>query len=188
MADYRFRDYSRKDIDVLAFGRKYDQHHEQVVDDLEESGFTYLYEKQKGDIVFKDRLAFIDGLARTKISICVPSNITHPERSGTISTMTIRYLQSMASKTLIVGIMPEEMKLLFDYTPIIPIDMDCPAGQLTAILKDFDRDIPLIERNYAFIREHHTWAHRWNSIRQVMEEGAEAPLPTFITPQIHLYE
>jgi hypothetical protein len=178
LSDYRFRCYSRKDIDVLAFGRKYDKHHDQIVAQLEGKGITYLYEKKKGDIVFKDRLTFIDGLARTKISICAPSDITHPERSGTISTMTIRYLQSMASKALIVGIMPREMKLLFDYTPIIPMDMEDPAGQLIDILADFRQYIPLIERNYQFIREHHTWSHRWSQIRQTIENKSEIqPIP-----------
>ena len=178
LSDYRCRSYSRKDIDVLAFGRKYDRHHDQIVARLEEKGINYLYEKKKGNIVFKDRLRFIDGLARTKISICTPSDITHPERSGTISTMTIRYLQSMASKALIVGIMPGEMDLLFDYTPIIPLDMEDPAGQLIDILADFRRYIPLIERNYQFIKEHHTWAHRWSQIRQTIENKSEIkPIP-----------
>ena len=186
VADYRFKDYSKKDIDVLAFGRKYDAHHNKIVTGLQQKGISYLYEKTKGHIVFKDRLAFIDGLARTKISICVPSDITHPERSGIISTMTIRYLQSMASKTLIIGYMPEEMKSLFDYTPIVELDMDNPVQQITAILDDFDSYIPLIEKNYRFVKEHHTWLNRWNVIRQTIAQSAgitpQAPM-TALPPQ-----
>ena len=167
-ANYRFEDYVRKDISVLAFGRRYDAYHEKIVGRLEEEQISYLYEKVKKEIVFPTREDFVDGLARTKISICVPSSITHPEKAGKISTMTIRYLQSMASKCLIVGYMPEEMKELFDYTPIIEIDDNDPAGQLIGILQNFEDYIPLIEKNYAYIREHHSWQSRWRTIRATL--------------------
>jgi hypothetical protein len=168
VANYRFEEYAHKDIHVLAFGRRYDEYHEKIVDRLTKERISYLYEKVKREIVFPTRKDFIDGLARTKISICVPSSITHPESAGEISTMTIRYLQSMASKCLIVGYMPDEMKELFDYMPIIEIDMNDPAGQLIDILKNFDHYIPLIERNYLYIGERHTWENRWQMIRKAL--------------------
>lgn len=168
VSDYRSIGYRQKDIGVLAFGRRYDAYHEKIVGRLEEQRVTYLYEKIKKEIVFPTRKEFIDGLARTKISICVPSSISHPEKAGKISTMTIRYLQSMASKCLIVGYMPDEMRMLFDYMPIVEIDNADPAGQLLDILKDFDSYIPFIEKNYAYIREHHTWERRWQAIRAML--------------------
>jgi hypothetical protein len=168
VSNYKFVDYAQKDIAVLAFGRRYDAYHEKIVGRLEEEGITYLYEKVIKAIVFPTRQDFIDGLARTKISICIPSSITHPEKAGKISTMTIRYLQSMASKCLIVGYMPDEMRSLFDYMPIVEIDDTDPAGQLIDILNNFDRYIPLIEKNYAYIRQHHTWEHRWKMIRSTL--------------------
>lgn len=168
LANYRYKEYAQKDISVLAFGRRFDAYHDKIVDPLEKENISYLYEKVKKEIVFPTREGFIDGLARTKISICVPSSITHPEKAGKISTMTIRYLQSMASKCLIVGYMPDEMKMLFDYMPIIEIDMTNPAVQLVDILLNFDRYIPLIEKNYIYIQQHHTWEHRWKMIRAAL--------------------
>jgi hypothetical protein len=162
---YVSRPYCEKDIDVIQFGRKYDRYHEAIVGALEGAEKLYLYEKVKGALVFPNREDFIDGIARAKISICVPSNITHPERSGNVSTMTWRYLESMAAKCLIVGILPEEMKLLFDYNPIVEIDMRDPANQILSILKDFDEYVPLIERNYRTLVEQHTWSRRWEQIR-----------------------
>jgi hypothetical protein len=70
------------------------------------------------------------GLANSKISICVPSDITHPERTGNISTITNRYLQSMASKCLILGKLPHDMLHLFDYNHIIEIDEENPVLQI----------------------------------------------------------
>jgi glycosyltransferase involved in cell wall biosynthesis len=167
-AQYQYKPVADKDIDVLAFGRKYDWLHERIVDGLDKAGKNYLYEKVKGQIVFKDREAFIDGLARAKVSVCIPSNITHPERSGTISTMTIRYLQSMAAKTLILGIMPEEMKQLFDYTPIVEINTADPLGQVLDILANYASYQPLIEKNYRQVCDLHNWDKRWEAMSAIL--------------------
>jgi hypothetical protein len=70
----------------------------------------------------------------------------------------------MAAKCLIVGILPEEMKLLFDYNPIVEIDLRDPVWQILSLLKDFDEYIPLIERNYQTLLEQHTWSRRWEQI------------------------
>jgi hypothetical protein len=156
-----------KTIDVLALGRKYDLYHDLIVDSLAKKGYTYLYELKKGELIFPTRQDFIEGLAKTKISICVPSSVTHPERSGDIETMTIRYLQSMVSKCLIVGHAPKEMIDLFGYNPVIEINMSDPVGQIEAILRDFDTYIPLIEKNYQQVLQHHTWSNRWNQIKNI---------------------
>jgi hypothetical protein len=86
----------------------------------------------------------------------------------------------MASKNLVIGYMPEEMKLLFNYIPIVELDMNDPVGQITAILNDFNTYIPLIEKNYQFVKEHHTWSGRWNVIRQAIgQEAGTAPREPF---------
>jgi len=162
--DYYLYDYDKKDIEVLNFGRKWNWYHDLVRDTLERNDITYLYEKKWFNVIFETHDEFKRGLARSKISICFPKNISHPGIAGTISTMTNRYLQSMVSKSLIVGLMPEEMKMLFDYTPIIEIDKKNPAKQLLDILANYDEYIPLIEKNYQVVREHHTWEHRWLTI------------------------
>jgi hypothetical protein len=165
---YRYTRYDAKDIDVLALGRKYDRYHERILPALQRRERTYLYEVLKGHIIFPDREGLIDGLARTKISICVPGNITHPERSGHVETMTMRYLQSMASKCLIVGHAPAEMIELFGYNPVIEIDWDHAEDQIEDILQRFHLHIPLIERNYKEVLSNHTWNHRFHQIKQIL--------------------
>jgi hypothetical protein len=161
---YRAFDYQKKDIDVLQLGRKYDLWHERVVHKLHESGITYLYEKVKGEVVFKSRDEFVEGLGRCKISICFPKSLTHSTQSGGITTMTNRYLQSIASRCLILGVIPEEMEELFGYDPGIKVDMNDPAGQVIDILNNFPNYIPLIEKNYDECLKNHTWHSRWLKI------------------------
>lgn len=162
---YRNLPYRSRKIDVLQLGRKYDLYHSAIADGLLREGRTYLYEKRPGDIIFPSREAFLNGLAHSKISICVPSNITHPERAGEIATMTLRYLQSMASKCLIVGHAPPEMDSLFGYESVVPVDLERPFDQLSQILASYENYLPLIERNYCTVCNAHTWNDRWRAIR-----------------------
>jgi hypothetical protein len=168
---YRYCHYEAKDIDVLELGRKFDVYHDHIVKALEDDGRVHLYEKTKGKLIFPTGENLIDGLARTKISICVPSNITHPDRAGDIETMTVRYLQSMASKCLIVGHAPQEMVELFGYNPVVEIDMKKPAEQIRGILEDFTDYIPLIEKNYAETLANHTWNNRWQQMHAIMQSA-----------------
>lgn len=165
---YRQHPYCEKNIDVLQFGRKYDKYHQLIVGPLEKQGKVYLYEKAEGQAIFSTREQFVDGLARSKISICVPCSITNPNRSGHVQTMTVRYLESMVSKCLIVGHAPPEMIELFGYNPLVEIDMSDPAGQIISVLNDFTSYVPLIEKNYAAVTENHTWSKRWSTIAQIL--------------------
>jgi hypothetical protein len=161
---YHYEPYSLKKIDVLEFGRKYDLYNEKITLTLKDNNYSHLFEKIKGEVVFKSKLEFFKGLAQSKISICVPSDLTHPERAEGISTMTLRYLQSMCSKCLIVGVLPEEMKMLFDYMPIIEIDMENASSQILEILSNYESYIPLIERNYKEVNDLHSWDIRIENI------------------------
>lgn len=168
---YTYLEYSDKDIDVLQIGRRYDAYHNKIARELQSDGFNYLYENNPGEFIFPTRLDFSRGLARTKISICVTSDITHPNRAGKIRTMTNRYLQSMASKALVVGIKPPELDVLFDYNPIVEIDMADPVGQLRNILNSYTDYIQLIEKNYEIVRSMHTWENRWSQICNLLQHS-----------------
>lgn len=66
----------------------------------------------------------------------------------------------MASKCLILGKVPDEMRHLFDYEPVVEIDMNNPKQQLQEVLDRYLEYIPLIERNYAFVQRNHQWQNR----------------------------
>src|SRR6185369_6557481 len=143
-------------------------YHDQIISAVENHKKTYLYERERGRVIFPAREDFLDGLARSKISICIPCSITHPERAGDIETMTMRYLQSMASKCLVVGHAPAEMIELFGYNPVIEIDKKNPDKQLLELLNRFDDYVPLIEKNYAAVTSEHTWHNRWQQIARII--------------------
>lgn len=168
-ADYKWYGYGERKTDVLEFGRRYGLYHDQIREPLKNAGYTHAY-AEKGKLLFADESAFVEGLAQSKISICFPSSITHPERSGNISTMTLRYLQSMASKCLVVGKMPYDMQYLFDYIPVVEIDERDPGKQIVEILEHYEDYIPLIEKNYEQVVALHDWSCRIQSIITELSE------------------
>ena len=167
-APYRQRPLAERDVDVLQLGRSYDAYHERIVGGLAAAGRTYRYEEVRGRVVFPTREGFIEGLSRSKVSVCVPSSVTHPGRSGEVETMTLRYLQSMASGCLVVGHAPGEMVRLFGYNPVVEIDMADPLGQILDVLDHVERYADLIERNRRAVAEEHTWHRRWQAISAVL--------------------
>ena len=53
----------------LQLGRRYDTYHAMIAPDLQRRGKKYLYEQVSGTVIFPTRLDYVEGLARTKISI-----------------------------------------------------------------------------------------------------------------------
>ena len=82
------------------------------------AGHPVLFSSRHPDEL-KDLVA---GLANSRVSICFPQSITNPERCGKVETVTLRYFESMASKCLIVGKCPLELRDLFGYNPVIEVD------------------------------------------------------------------
>jgi hypothetical protein len=169
-AEYRAAPYEDKDIDVLEFGRIYQEYHVRISPVLESFGRAHLYPKPGMSLLFPDKASFVAGLSRAKLVVCVPSNITHPERAEDISTMTLRYLQAMVSKVLIVGKMPSDMQELFPYLPIVELDMESAGEQIMEILNAYESYKPLIERNYTEVWNNHQWKNRWEIMKGIMEE------------------
>jgi len=168
---YHFKTHQERSIDVLEFGRNYDQYHDLILQPLKKHNYKHVYKTPDMPVLFPGKAAFTAALAESKIVICVPSNISHPDRAEYISTMTLRYLQAMASKCLVVGILPSDMEAAFGYIPIVEIEMERAGEQLTAILANYEEYLPLIEKNYQEVMVNHQWVNRWAVIRQKMEEN-----------------
>jgi len=168
----------QRDIDVFELGRRLDRYHEAITEPLKRNGATHLYEKLKGTIVFPGKQEFLDGLSRSKVSVCFPSSITHPERSGNVETLTLRYFESMASRCIVVGQCPSELRHLFGYNPVVEIENGHEADQLLEIVKTPERFQPLVDRNYQRLLELGTWERRVDEMLQFIFDGH--PQPEFI--------
>jgi hypothetical protein len=133
------RGLEERSIDVLELGRRNEVFHQTISQHLEKSRRVHLYEKEKGQIIFPTREALVKGLSDCKISVCFPSSMTHPERSGNVETVTYRYFESMASGCVILGKCPQELLDLFEYNPVIEADQHDPYGLKTVRIVLFGR-------------------------------------------------
>jgi hypothetical protein len=160
----RSKSLMERDIDVLELGRKYDRFHIRIREPLAEARRSHLFERVKGRIIFPDKDGLVDGFARSKISVCFPASQTHPDWSGPVETVTHRYFQSMASKCLILGHAPQELRDLFGYNPVIEVEEGNEFEQIQSLLKNLSSFQGLVDRNYERLLEVGTWDSRVTTV------------------------
>ncbi len=66
-------------IDVLELGRRHERFHEAITDHLQRNGKVHLYMRAPGVIIFPQKEDFLKAMSDSKISVCFPSSMTHPE-------------------------------------------------------------------------------------------------------------
>jgi hypothetical protein len=149
VSEYRAKPWNERKIDVLSFGRSL-RRYKEAIQDVNAKGLNCVLGQR-----FPTKDEFISALIDAKISLCFPKAVTDPDVAGRISTVTHRYLQSMAAKCLIVGETPAEAERMFGYDPVVSIDWKDPAGQLLDITTHPERFTSLIEKNFAAVTDHH---------------------------------
>jgi hypothetical protein len=154
-----------RSTDVLELGRRNPKWHQAIKTAAENHGVKHLYERAPGDLIFPGEETLVTGLAETKISICFPSNVTHPERSGSVSTLTSRYLESMASRCLVLGTTPGELSELFGFDPVVEANMVQPWQQLYSILACIESYQAHVDAAYEQVQSVGGWEFR---IRQLL--------------------
>jgi hypothetical protein len=154
-----------RSMDVLELGRRNPHWHEAVKMAAENHGVKHLYERAPGDLIFLDETTLVAGLADTKVSICFPSNLTHPERAGSVSTLTSRYLESIASRCLVLGTTPHELVDLLGFNPVVEADMVQPWQQLRSILCSIESYQAQVDEAYERVQSVGGWDFR---IRQLL--------------------
>lgn len=158
------RPLAERDIDVLEMGRRHESYHDRITAGLARSGRTHVYDRAGEKSAFSTRADLVNGLARTRILVCFPRSVTHPESARGVETVTYRYFQALASGCLIVGHAPQELIDLFGYNPVIEAQAGDEHAQLEWLLADLNAHAVLIERNYSRLLKVGTWSARVRTI------------------------
>ncbi|UKT62239.1 glycosyltransferase [Pedobacter mucosus] len=173
--EYKQKPWTERKINILSFGRSWHTYHDLIVSGCEKNKINYQYQERnenkdtavhglKKGLQFPTWSDFVNGLSDAQICICFPRSVTHPLLAGNVSTLTIRYLQAMASKCLIIGSAPKEIEHLLNYNPVIEVNWDNPVEQILEILENPEPYQNLIEKNYRIVKEHF---HHINSIERI---------------------
>ncbi|MEM1210288.1 MAG: glycosyltransferase [Planctomycetota bacterium] len=83
---------------------------------------------------FADMTDLRRALGQTRATIAYPRSTTDPTFSGGSETMTLRYLEAVASGTVLLGQAPREMIDLFGFDPVVPATPDT----LRSVVQDLD--------------------------------------------------
>lgn len=156
-------------LDVIELGRRWSTYHDAIALRLEREERTHLYESRPGDVIYPSRRELVEGLGDARISVLFPSSLTHPSRSGAVTTVTHKYFESMASGCLLVGRSPKELIDIFGYNPVIEASDEEPAEQLVALLNRIDDYQELVDRNYQRLLEVGTWDARVPELLSAIE-------------------
>lgn len=178
MSDYtKGNDLKERIIDVYELGRQHKEYHKIIKDSLNKN----IIKSYKGNIYNDDgtlqSLAFstaeelISGLPSIKVIICFPQTDTHPERAGSLETLTQRYWEAMLSRCLIIGRAPQELIDLVGYNPVIDVNWNNPMQQLYEILVNIDAYQEIVNKNYLSALKYASWDKRTLLIKNILKEN-----------------
>ncbi len=166
--DFPQRPWAERTIDVLAFGRTYARYHEAVASGCEHLGIRYVHAR------FATTAEFKEALGNARVSICFPRALTHPDDAGSISTITLRYLESMAAGCLVLGSCPADGQAMFGYNPVVEVDWADPVGQLRKATANPSPHEALISRNSESVERNHQIKHFVQKVDQLIAERLES--------------
>lgn len=146
-----------RDIDILEFGRP---------NNIISSNIPLLNTVRTAEI--SPRLSdqeLREMMENAKITICFPRNITHPEETGNVETLTQRYWEAMLSRMVIIGHCPQELKDLIGYNPVIEYDYSTEgSSQINDILNHIEDYQTLVDKNRNAALKHGDWKIRMKKI------------------------
>lgn len=153
-----------RSIDLLEFGRS----NERVLGQIDDSNINHVYTLVNGKFIYSNEELY-EAMGDTKITVCLPKSMTHPDIAQGIETLTQRYWEAMLSRMIIVGHAPQELIDVCGYNPVIELD-DNPCAQIKDILHDIEDYQSLVDKNRETALRLGTWKVRMRTFIKQLEE------------------
>lgn len=158
-----------REATLLEIGRRHERAHDVAKRVLEDLGGGHTYRASSVSEFLPTRYDLISALHNSRALLCYPGSMSDPlGRTGTWESMTHRYLEAAATKTVILGHTPAEMIELFGFDPGLSVaERDLPEA-LTALHSSCDQFQPLVDRAYNRLLEVATWDVRSNQLKELL--------------------
>lgn len=163
-------------IDVLEIGRPFEAYHERIREPLTLAGYRHHHPTPAhvGGVPYAD---VVTAYGQSKIVVCFPRSITHPEQAGEVETSTFRYFECISSKALMIGHCPQELIDILGFNPVVEANLDRPAEQIiNDVLPHMADYQSLVDRNYEVLCGTWTVDHQAARIRTALEQAGESCL------------
>ena len=167
---------ANRPIDVLELGRRFEPYHQRITPGLQKNRLVHIYPTQNRGLVFDNNRDVQATFGHSKICICFPQNLTHPDRAGHVETVTLRYFEAIAARCLVLGHCPKELEDLFGYNPVIEANLDNPLNQLLdTLLPRLAQYQPYVDRNHIRLLKAGTVDHRASEIVSALRRVENGP-------------
>lgn len=129
---------------------------------------NYIYEKEKGMLIFPETNKLSEEIAKTFFFLAAPQSVTNRELTGNISEVTARFYEAMMCKTIIIGIKPRDtFDQLFPYEEaMMEVDEENFEKTVNDLLNDKDRYKKITDYNYEYVMKYHRWKNRLYEIQK----------------------
>lgn len=173
-----------KFYDIIQVGRRNTTLHQWALRYSLERHRSYLYQKEnlKGIYYFEGRKweglnfqlsypSLIDTLAKTKIALVSPPNLTNFKRTGNVSPLTPRYLEAAMCWTVPVGFVPTSGEYA-NYFPktftLVPQNYEDFKEICDQLIENDSLRNTITSANRAYVMANHTVSVRYEQLQQIL--------------------
>lgn len=154
-----------RNIDLLEFGRS----NKRIFKVELPNSINHVCTNVNGHYIFSNEQLF-HAMADARITVCLPRCDTQPEKAGNIETLTQRYWEAMLSRMIMLGRAPRELTDLIGYNPVVDLDAEHTAEQISDILAHIDEYQPLVDRNRETALRMADWTLRMTDVMKCLGE------------------
>lgn len=160
-----------RSIDVMELGRRAEDVHRRIAPVLERCGRVHAHRRPGAGAQYPTRGELAAALAQTRVMLCFPKSVTHPAEAGGLETATYRYFEAFAAGCLVMGDCPGELKDLWGFDPVLPLDRERPADSILHALERLPELQGHVDRNLERLAEVGTWHHRASEMVRLASAG-----------------
>lgn len=159
---------------LLEIGRTYQVAHQQAARALAQLSRAHTHPPEEHQKPYlESRHELVGALHAHRALLCYPGSISHPNgRTRNWQSMTHRYLEAVATKTLVLGHVPAEMESLFGFRPGINTTPDELPNVIMQLVAEPEKYQALVDRAYQRLLEVAIWDVRVRDIH-ALASGAE---------------
>ena len=146
-------------INLLEFGRS----NERVLGKLSIDNHVCTY--VNGKFIYSNDELY-EAMGDSRITVCLPKSMTHPDMAQGIETLTQRYWEAMLTRMVIVGHAPKELIDICGYNPVLelPDDKSLINTFILDILNDIEKYQDLVDLNRQTALEKGIWSIRMKDV------------------------
>ncbi len=160
----------------IQMGRRNEDLHQKILSymekhDIEDNRDNYVYAKVKGESIYPNIDELAREISRTKYFVCVPKYYENFKRTGNVNETICRFYEGMACKTMLLGMKSETFDELFPYKAMISFnDGEDFDEQIEYYEKHPEEYKKIVNRNYEYILDHHSWKNRIEQILEIINQ------------------